>query len=90
MPFIQVKTSAPVSEQSEETIKTLLGQAVTSLPGKTEQWLMVGFEPEYRLWFQGTSEPAAMVEVSVYGGSSPDRYDELTGRICDILAGELI
>lgn len=34
MPFIQVKTSAPVSEQSEETIKTLLGQAVTSLPGK--------------------------------------------------------
>ena len=89
MPFIQVKTSAPVSEQSEETIQTLLGQAVTSLPGKTEQWLMVGFEPEYRLWFQGTDEPAAMVEVSVYGGSSPDRYDELTGRICDILAGEL-
>ena len=71
MPFIQVKTSAPVSEQSEETIKTLLGQAVTSLPGKTEQWLMVGFEPEYRLWFQGTDEPAAMVDCLLYTSPSP-------------------
>lgn len=89
MPFIQVKTNAAISQSSEETIKTLFGQAIAALPGKTEQWLMVGFEPEYRLWFQGSDEPAAMVEVAVYGGAAPDRYDELTGRICDILAGEL-
>ena len=89
MPFINVKTNAAISDTAEISIKAQLGQAVTALPGKSEKWLMVGFEPECRLWFQGTDEPAALVEVSVYGGAPDDAYSALTGRICDILNGAL-
>ena len=72
MPFINVKTNIPVSENAQEALKTRLGQAIEAIPGKSEAWLMVGVEPECALWFQGTDAPAALVEVSVYGGAEPD------------------
>lgn len=85
MPFIDVKTNLPVSAQQQETLKARLGQAIEAIPGKSEQWLMVRVEPECALWFAGTDEPAAMVDVSVYGGASAEAYDALTARICDLL-----
>ena len=85
MPFINVKTNIPVSENAQEALKTRLGQAIEAIPGKSEAWLMVGVEPECALWFQGTDAPAALVEVSVYGGAEPDAYDALTARVCELL-----
>lgn len=85
MPFINVKTNIPVSENAQEALKTRLGQAIEAIPGKSEAWLMVGVEPECALWFQGTDAPAALVEVSVYGGAEPDACDALTARVCELL-----
>ena len=49
----------------------------------------LNFEPEARLWFAGSDDAAAMVEVSAYGSVADDAADSLTARICDILAGAL-
>ena len=46
MPFINVKTNIPVSENAQEALKTRLGQAIEAIPGKSEAWLMVGAEPD--------------------------------------------
>lgn len=73
MPFINVKTNVPVGSDKEKAIKSALGRDITALPGKTENWLMVGLEPECHLWFKGTDEPAALVDVSVYGGAGRRR-----------------
>ncbi len=89
MPYIDIKTNAPVSAAEARTLKTRLGQAVTALPGKSEQWLMVRVEPECSLWFAGSDEPCAMVDVSVYGGAPSDAYETLTARICELLDGIL-
>ena len=89
MPYIHVTTNEIVPEDVAQSIKTELGRAIEAIPGKTEGWLMVSVTPEALLWFQGTDEPAAMVEVSVYGGADSDDCDALTGRICDILQGTL-
>ena len=64
MPFINVKTNVPVGSDKEKAIKSALGRDITALPGKTESWLMVGLGPECHLWFKGTDEPAALVDVS--------------------------
>ena len=53
MPFINSKISISITEEQEETVKSRLGQAIATIPGKSENWLMVGFEPEYRLYFRG-------------------------------------
>ena len=89
MPFIHVRTNTAVSADSAEQVKSALGKAITTLPGKSEQWLMVGIEPEQLLYFQGSDAPAAMVEVSIYGSAAAASCDAMTGKICDILEGSL-
>ena len=64
---------------------TQMEAARKPIPGKSASWLMLGFEPEYRLYFRGSSsEPMAMVEVSVYGSENPSAFEKLTAQICDI------
>ncbi len=89
MPYINVKTNVSVSKTAETEIKTDLGQAISIIPGKSEIWLMVGFEPESILYFKGDDSPAAMVEVSVFGHPDSVAFFELTGTICDILNNRL-
>ena len=85
MPFINVKTNVSASPDTQEIIKSELGQAIKAIPGKSESWLMVCIEPELSLWFKGESAPAAMIDVSIYGGASPSDYSKLTGLISEIL-----
>ena len=89
MPFMQLKTNVPVTEQQETLLKTSFGSAITAIPGKSETWLMVGIEPQYTLYFQGSDAPAAMVEVSIFGSASDAAYADLTARICKIVAETL-
>lgn len=86
MPMISVKTNTPISENDELELKELLGKAIEILPGKTENWLMLNFEANQRLWFRGdNSKPLAYVEVSALGSINPDDSEKLTAEICDIL-----
>lgn len=90
MPFINSKVSVKMTKEQEEEIKSALGQAISIIPGKSESWLMLGFEDEYKLYFRGdNSEPMAFVEVSVYGGENPAAFNKLTAKICEIF-GEVL
>ena len=67
MPFINTKYSQKITPEQETELKTALGSAVSIL-GKTESWLMLGFEQECSLYFRGEkSEKIAFVDVSLYG-----------------------
>lgn len=85
MPFINSKLSMKITKDEEETIKSKLGKAIELIPGKSENWLMVGFEDEYSLYFKGiASEKIAFIEVKIFGSASKSAYDKLTSAICDI------
>lgn len=89
MPFIDSKITVSVSDEKKETIKQRLGQAVSVL-GKTESFLMVGFDDDYDLYFAGEKvEKGAFVSVALYGNASSDAYSKMTGEICTILNEEL-
>ena len=89
MPFINTKYSGAVTPEQEIDIKTALGEAV-SVIGKSESWLMVGFEQNCALYFKGEKpEKTAFVEVSLYGSSARTAYERLTAEICKILGDVL-
>lgn len=89
MPFINTKYSGEITPEQEIGIKTALGEAV-SVVGKSESWLMVGFEPNCSLYFKGEkSEKIAFVEVSLFGSSSKNAYERFTAEICKILGDVL-
>ena len=89
MPFINTKYSQAITPEQELEIKSALAEAVSEI-GKTESWLMVGFEPNYSLYFKGEkSEKIAYVEVSLYGDAGKAAYGKLTAKICAILGKTL-
>ena len=85
MPMIETKTSTPITAEQELILKEKLGKAIELLAGKTETWLMLGFEDNCRLWFRGdNTSPLAYVEVSALGKINPADAENLTAEICNI------
>ena len=86
MPFIDSKVSVKISEEQEKELKSRLGKAVSLLPGKSESWLMTGFQDDYHLYFRGdNSEPMAFIEVRLFGsGSNKSAYSKMTAEITGI------
>lgn len=85
MPFINSKVTTKISTEQEQKLKTELGKAIELIPGKSEQWLMLNFEPEQRMYFQGdNSEDIAFIDVSIYGGEDREAFSKMTEAICRI------
>lgn len=90
MPYINTKLNIELPKDKEISIKEKLGKAIALIPGKSENWLMLGFEDQGRMYFRGDgAQPMAFVEVKGYGKSSKDAYNKLTAEITQILNSEL-
>ena len=90
MPYIEAKISKKITKEEEVQLKSALGQAISIIPGKSEQWLMLGFQDEVRMYFRGDdSEPVAFVEVRIYGGPNRDAFERMTAEITRIF-GEVL
>lgn len=85
MPFINSKINVKLTQEQELELKIKLGKAIELIPGKSENWLMLGFEDEYKLYFQGANAcKIAYVEVKVFGVENKTAYEKMTKAICDI------
>ena len=90
MPYINVQTTAKVSSDKAETVKSALGKAISVIPGKSESWLMIKIEGDQAMWFRGdASTDTAFVSVSVYGSLSDSASDKMTSEITEIISETL-
>lgn len=90
MPFIDLKTTAHLTKETETDLTKALGKAIEALPGKSETWLMLSFTGDAHMAFRGTTDGGvAMFEVKIYGKASPADYDRLTKKLCAIAAEKL-
>ena len=89
MPFISITTNAAVTDENAVSIKTALGKAISVLPGKSENWLMVNISDNNRMYFKGTDSPAAMVKTELYGKADPAKLSALTSEITAVLGDTL-
>ena len=90
MPFIHTKVNRPISKETEQALSRELGQAIALIPGKSENWLMLQFEENCRMYFQGKNEnPLAFVTVKLVGSASNAAYENLTAEITRLLSSSL-
>ena len=90
MPYINLKTTAKVTEEKCERVKTAFGKAIECFPGKSEAYLMVGIEDGAKLWFRGdASSDSAIVDVELLGAVNSAASENMTAEICGILENEL-
>ncbi len=90
MPFIDSKVSVKITKEQEVELKSRLGEAISIIPGKSEGWLMTGFQDEYHLYFRGEdSEPMAFIEVRMFGSSDKTAFRAMTAEITKIFGDVL-
>ncbi|PRR82430.1 hypothetical protein CLVI_17700 [Clostridium vincentii] len=53
MPYINSTLTVKMTDEKKELIKSRLGEIITEIPGKSEEWLMVGFKDGHELFFRG-------------------------------------
>ena len=86
MPYIITRTTKKIAPHQLETIKQKLGKAIEIFPGKTEDWLMVDFDDECKIFFKGNNDAdSAYVEVKIFGTAAGKYFDMMTEAVCEIL-----
>ena len=81
MPVIHTHVSVSTTPEQREALKAAYGKAITAVPGKSEGWLMCPFEDNMPIYFGGSDDqPAAYVEVNVFGRSVPGSAWEKADR----------
>lgn len=89
MPYIQTRTNCEITKEKEIKIKERLGEAI-SLLGKSENWLMVEFVPNCKMYFQGRDDKMiAYVDIKILGKASKEAYNNMTRVVSEILNNEL-
>ena len=87
MPFIDIKTSAKLTECGKKELYAKCGELISIFPGKSEAWLMINISDGCDMAFRGDSESAcAMIEVKIFGKSQSAYYDKFTKEMTDFFA----
>lgn len=86
MPFIRTSTNVSIDDNKIMNLKNKYGVAITTM-GKTENWLMLEFNDNAKMFFAGSSEPLAFVDVKTYG--NPNNSNAMTHELTKIINEEL-
>ncbi len=90
MPYIETKASVKITDEQKRKLKEEFGRAIELIPGKSEEWLMLGFVDGITMAFRGDmSTPTVMIEVDILGKASTADYDALTEKLTVITANIL-
>ncbi|MDF2877129.1 MAG: hypothetical protein K0S30_225 [Clostridia bacterium] len=90
MPYIDSKVTVSLTEEKKDVLKTELGKIISLIPGKSEDFLMVGFDDNYSLYFKGNKlDFGAFVEVKIFGATPQASLDAVTKEICMLYSREL-
>ena len=82
MPFIFSKVNIPIEKEQELQLKSMMGEAIALVPGKSEEYLLAGFEGNCSMYLRGKDDEAiAYVEVDIFGNEEYLGYDRLTAAI---------
>ncbi len=86
MPYLKIQTNQQIAQQ-DEVIKKVSGIIASQL-GKSEKYVMVALEPDFRMSFAGSTEPAAFLQLKSIG-LPESRTKEISSTLCGFLEKEL-
>lgn len=85
MPFLISRVNVPISREQEIELKAKLGKAIELVPGKSEDYLLLCFEDNCRLWLRGdNSAPITYIEANIFGNERHAGYDAFTYEVTKV------
>ncbi|MBQ8667894.1 MAG: hypothetical protein IJ079_01730 [Lachnospiraceae bacterium] len=85
MPFVISRVNVPISDAQEKELKQRLGKAIELVPGKSEEYLLLDFEDNCRLYVRGdSSKPVAYITASIFGNEDHCGFSAFAAEVTDI------
>ena len=82
MPFIKAKVNCLISHVQEAELKSWMGKAIELVPGKSEEYLLLEFEDNCRLWLRGSdADPIAYIKVAIFGNEGHAGYPAFSAEV---------
>jgi len=88
MPYLKIETNKKLDETAAQTLLKKASAFTAELLGKPEKWIMVSICPGVAMMFDGSTDPAAYVELKSIS-LSQDACAALSKSLCDFLNKEL-
>ena len=86
MPYIDIHANTDLSREKTAELKSEIARVLAdSFPGKTENWLMLKFSGGEDMFFAGSADPCAMVDVSIFGPQTKKNYGKMTAAVMDLI-----
>lgn len=90
MPYIDVKTAKKLSAEQKIAMKSMFGEKISLIPGKTEARLMILICDEQELYFNGSiTQDNAYVKIELFGKNEFYDKNNLTKAIFEFFDTEL-
>lgn len=89
MPFINVKTTTTVTEDTRKELYTQICKITESCLKKSENWVMLSVEDNSEMYFQKSTEQIVYVEVKALGDISATNSENMTSQVTNYLSGAL-
>lgn len=86
MPLIQSFISTSLSNNVKEELKSKFGEIIPTIPGKTEQWLMVKIQDQQSLYFRGTKDNCALIDVKLLRKADLEHKKKLVESLTNIVS----
>lgn len=85
MPFIRIATARPLSEEQHDLLKQELGRTISVIPGKAEDNTMIEISSGQTVYFRGSKDSCAFVEVKLFGKAPREAKEAFAGHIFSVL-----
>ena len=89
MPYVAIKTTADLSANQMEKIKSELGRLMSIIPTKTEAGLLIDFSGGHSFYKAGVKVDGAFIDVRLYRKSEFEPKKQYTAEVFNLLSGEL-
>ncbi|HTQ30048.1 MAG TPA: phenylpyruvate tautomerase MIF-related protein [Opitutaceae bacterium] len=88
MPYLNIQTNLPLAEKAERTILQHASALVAAELGKPEEFVMVALEPDTPMFFAGSDEPVAFLELKSIGLPA-GKTKKLSAALCALIEEHL-
>lgn len=89
MPFVNTKTTEHLSDEKKSALTKELCSITSDCLGKGENWVMIGFEDNVYLSYQGNTTGVAYVEIKTFGTPVAAECKQMTTKLCALFEREL-
>ena len=88
MPYLRIQTNVAVNENQEDNLLTTSSRLVSGHLGKDEKFFMGIIEDQQAMYFAGSSDPLAFLELKALGLPA-EKTKDLSRDLCELVELQL-